>query len=156
METTQKIKLKKRITFLALIFFTLAYMGPIRAQNEQEKNNRVVDSQKIKSKRTAVKTSKMKHDKTIVNETKKKGMSTANVEFVLFKLVDENGNDIPPNQKVTLKNGEIVTAQEAMNRKIAFERKRSKLGESDSKVKKKIDNYSIVRASYVKIKNDQN
>ena len=73
-----------------------------------------------------------------------------------FKLVYENVNDIPPNQKVTLKNGEIVTAQEALNRKNAFERKRAKLAESDSKGKKKKDNYSIVRASYIKINNDQN
>ncbi len=152
METTMKLKLKKSITCLAIIIFNSIYIAPIQAQDK----NKAVDNTSTRLKSEENKTVKKKdelRDKLKVKATHMKGTSKAKIKFVPFKLVDENGKDIPPNREVTLQNGEIVTAQEAMDRKNKIEKKMAKLGDSSNN-KTKNDNYSIVRGSYVKIKND--
>lgn len=65
----------------------------------------------------------------------------------------KNRDDVEITKLLQYKTDAEKLALEKEN-EIRFERKRDKLSESTEVSKKKNDNYSIVRASYIKINND--
>lgn len=67
----------------------------------------------------------------------------------------KNRDDVEITKHLQYKSDAEKLAREKEN-DIRYEKKRAKLGESKEEDKLKNDNYSIVRNSYVKIKNDLN
>ena len=100
----------------------------------------------------------MKKDKTRLDvleiDHKRLLDSIANIEDRIKGISGpKNRDDVEINKLLQHKTNAEKLALEKEN-EIRYEKKRAKLGESNEKGKRKNDNYSIVRGSYVKIKND--
>ena len=67
---------------------------------------------------------KLKGDsiKITANNPKWKKVKKDKIKYVPFKLEDKDGKAISPNQKVTLKNGNTITAQQVVNRANTIEK----------------------------------
>ncbi len=102
----------------------------------------------------------MKKDKTRLEileiDHKRLMESISNIEDKIKGISGpKNRDDVEITKLLQYKTNAEKLAFEKEN-EIRYERKRFKLGESDENDKRKNDNYSLVRGSYIKIKNDQN
>jgi uncharacterized protein YqfA (UPF0365 family) len=81
-------------------------------------------------------------------------VSISNIEDKIKHISDhKNRDDVEITKLLQYKTNAEKLALEKED-EIRYERKRAKLGESDKEFKRKNDNYGIVTASYIKIKND--
>ena len=134
MKTTMKLTVKRTILCLAIGLFVTVYLSPVQSQVVRDhRTKKAVDPftrLKNEAKKSEVQKSKMAPVEITVNDPNWKGKSKAKIKFVPFKLEDKNGNPIPPNRRVTLKNGKVITAQQFLNETNALEKKLNSQGYS--------------------------
>ena len=78
---------------------------------------------KNEAQKSAVIKSKMTPVKITVDNPKWKKVKKDKIKFVPFRLEDKDGKAISPSKKVTLKNGNTITAQQFVNKANAIEKK---------------------------------
>ncbi len=129
-----KTKLKRNLICLIIGLFVTVYVSPLQAQivrdHRTKKTSDPFTRLKTEAKKTAVQKSKMTSVQITVNNPNWKGTSKTKIEFVPFKLEDKNGNPIPPNKRVSLKDGRVITAQQYLNETNALEKKLNSQGYS--------------------------
>jgi hypothetical protein len=104
---------------------------------------------KKEAQKSAVVKSKMEPVKITVDNTKWKKTPKTKIKFVPFKLEDENGKTIPANEKVTLKNGKIITAQQLINKANFLEKKLNAQGYTLRNTNKKIVSKTVTKNEFL-------
>ncbi|MDV7139376.1 hypothetical protein R3X28_10840 [Maribacter sp. TH_r10] len=134
MKTTTILKLKRNLIGLSIGILALAFSSPLQSQvvrdHRTKKETDPYTRLKNEAKKTAVQKSRMSPIEISQNDPNWKGKTKAAIKFVPFKLEDKKGNPIPPNRKVTLKNGKVITALQLLNETNALEKKLNSKGYS--------------------------
>jgi len=129
--------------------------GYVRINNKKQNTKVVVKTAdpftrlKKEAQKTAVIKSKMNPVKITANNPNWKTRSRTAIKFVPFKLEDKNGNAISPNEKVTLKTGKVITAQELIDKTNELERKLNAQGYSLRNDSKKIVSNTVTGKKFL-------
>ncbi|WP_296380147.1 hypothetical protein [Winogradskyella sp.] len=129
--------------------------GYIRINNKKSTNSSITKISdpftrlKKEAQKTVLKKSKMESVKITTNNPNWKTRSRTEIEFVPFKLEDDNGKPISPNEKITLKTGKIITAQELIDKTNDLERKLNKQGYSLRNNSKKIISTTVTGKQFL-------
>lgn len=129
--------------------------GYVRINNKRQNTKVVAKASnpfkrlKEEAQNTTVQKSKTKPVKITTNNPNWKIRSKSAIPFVPFKLEDKNGNAISPNEKVTLKTGKVITAQELIDKTNAIEKKLNAQGYSLRNDSKKIVSTTVTANKFL-------
>ena len=104
---------------------------------------------KTAAKKTPTERSQMSPVKITVNNPNWKVVAKPKITFVPFKLEDKNGKAISPNEKVTLKNGKVITVEQFVNRANEVEKKLNAQGYSLRTANKKLVSRTVTDRKYL-------
>ena len=129
--------------------------GYVRINNKRQNTKVIVKASdpftrlKKEAQNTVVQKSKTKPVKITINNRNWKAEPKSAIPFVPFKLEDKNGNPISPNEKVTLKTGKIISAQELIDKTNFLEKKLNAQGYSLRNENKKIVSTTVTENKFL-------